>query len=70
MIGFDALFPDVARQETRSLKVLEDGPVPADKYLLQEFYCVEEACDCRRGIFSVVASKAGKVVATINQPRA
>lgn len=66
MLSFTALFPDVARDETRSLTVPEDGLVPADQYLFQEFYCVEKGCDCRRVIFRVLAAKARAEMATIN----
>jgi hypothetical protein len=66
MIPFDALFPDVAPKESRSMSTLEDGPVPKDHYLFREFYCVERGCDCRRVILSVIGVEAKGEVAVIN----
>jgi hypothetical protein len=66
MIPFDAVFPDVARQEMRVMTILEDGQVPADDYMFREFYCVEKGCDCRRVILNIIAARTRKEMATIN----
>src|SRR5579862_8906896 len=66
MFKFRALFPDVAAKETRLLTVSIAGPIPPDRYVFDEYYCVEAKCDCRRTVLKVLAIGKGECVATIN----
>ena len=51
---FYELFLDLARDETRSLVVMNtEGRPPAGTYTLTEMFCNEEGCDCRRVILQV-----------------
>jgi len=65
-------FPELALRETRTVIVrtpMMKGDrlaLPADEYGLDEMYCVESGCDCRRVIINVVARGAMAQVATIN----
>lgn len=53
------LFPDLAARETRSVYILQDSPngLPAGSYAFLELFCDEDACDCRRVLFSVVPNQ-------------
>lgn len=67
MLLFGALFPDIARNETRTLKLLVDRPpIPADTYGLLEMFCVEKGCDCRRVMLAVHSMRTMQPVAMIN----
>jgi len=50
---FDVRCPDIADRETRSILVPKGAPVPEGEYCLQEYYCQEPHCDCRRVILQV-----------------
>lgn len=66
MAPFDELFPDLARQETRSIAVMQhDGLLPGS-YLLREAYCVEPRCDCRRVLLQIWHVERKRQVATLN----
>jgi hypothetical protein len=72
MMRFGLLFPDVAEREMRTVQVLEALPeadpsyVPVDEYGLDELYCDERRCDCRRVMINILARHAKQHVATIN----
>jgi len=68
MAPFFSRFPEVAAQETRSVKLLEPhAGLPAGEYGFLELYCNEPTCDCRRVIFQVCrADQPDKVLATIH----
>ena len=59
MIPFYSKFPDLAVQETRSVKVRGDDDLPDGEYGFIEFYCDESDCDCRRVVVSVVSPDPG-----------
>jgi hypothetical protein len=67
MSSFQVLFPDVAREETRTVHVLRPGDfdLPIDEYGFLESYCDEKDCDCRRVVISVFGFNQGKVLASI-----
>jgi hypothetical protein len=58
-------FPEIARQETRTIIALNDPDLPSDEYGLIEAYCNEPNCDCRRVFFNVHASHRNEIVAVI-----
>jgi hypothetical protein len=67
MVLFGALFPEVARTETRTLKLIVDRPpIAADAYGLLEMFCIEQGCDCRRVMLNVHSMRTMKPVAMIN----
>src|SRR5258707_102090 len=68
MSGFWLRFPEVAAQETRTIKLLDThGGLPADSYGFLELYCNDPACDCRRVLLQVrTEAKPDKILATIN----
>ena len=65
---FDQIFPEIARAEMRMCEVPGPGlGVPGGKYILREFYCTEEACDCRRVLVQFMPMEGrGEVAASIN----
>ena len=72
MMRFALFFPELAIEETRcvttSPAMKERGRVvlPADDYALDEWYCVDPDCDCRRVLFNILAGPAQTHVATIS----
>ncbi len=62
---FHEKFPDIAKNETRSLIIHSDSELPDDKYVFTEAYCDEENCDCRRVFFNVFSEKTRKQLAVI-----
>lgn len=58
-------FPDIAKQETRTLSVLNHPVLPKGDYGLLEAYCNEPDCDCRRVFFNVMDWQTGQVMAVI-----
>jgi hypothetical protein len=66
MLPFHALFPDVARDECRTVTLLAVGNPTSRTFLFVEFYCNEPACDCRRVILNVIDTGKQQHVATIN----
>src|SRR5689334_17542818 len=70
MMRFGLLFPQLAEGETRTAIILEpsarNGYLPADEYGMDELYCTERRCDCRRVMINVLARRARRHVATIN----
>jgi hypothetical protein len=62
------MFPDVAKRETRSVHVRDDGEpggVPADEYFFVESYCTNPECKCERVLINVAARGLG-IVASIS----
>jgi hypothetical protein len=55
--AFHTRFPEIAREETRLLTVLQSANlgVPPGEYLFLEMYCNERGCDCRRVFFHVAS---------------
>jgi hypothetical protein len=67
MEPFYSRYPEVADRETRVIIVNgDDLPLPADGYALDELYCADPACDCRRVMLKVYAESSGAHLATIN----
>ncbi len=66
MIAFDVLFPDVAREESRSITVLEDVRLAPGSYLLRDALCVEPRCDCRRVLLQIWHGEQTRQVLTLN----
>ncbi len=67
MLAFQALFPDLAADETRVLHVLEpQHGLPEGSFALQEAYCIQPGCDCRRVMFNVLSIGRREQVATIS----
>lgn len=66
MMAFDVLFPDVAKNECRTLRPINDPRVPEETFLFREHYCTERDCDCRRALLQIWSTERRRVVATIN----
>ena len=64
---FDELFPEIARQETRTIAIPEGNSfkLPADEYGFFEAYCNDPKCDCRRVFFNVFSRHRKKLEAVI-----
>jgi len=62
-------FPELAKAETRSIMVLEQGEgrdtLPPADYGFLEMFCNEPDCDCRRVFFNVFSSRTNKSEAMI-----
>ena len=54
-------FPEIAEREIRVVTALASSQfkVPPGEYALEEMYCNETGCDCRRVFFLVVATRTG-----------
>ena len=63
-VPFASQFPELARQETRSVLNFEEG-VQTCAYLFMEMFCDEPGCDCRRVFVQVISDQPG-----VPQPRA
>ena len=65
--SFGSRFPELAKRETRSIRVIQKSNLPVGHYGFVEAYCDEVDCDCRRAVIQVVTEGTGaKVWATIN----
>ena len=53
---FHEKFPEIAKEETRSLIAIADPKLPEGNYALVEAYCDEVGCDCRRVFFNIYNS--------------
>ena len=62
---FDKKFPDISKNETRSLIIKNDPELPDDQYVFTEAYCDEENCDCRRVFFNVFSNNTKDLLAVI-----
>jgi hypothetical protein len=66
MMPFHALFPEVAKNECRTVTPINHESLPSRPFLLMELYCAEPRCDCRRVLLNVVDTGTNRQVATIN----
>lgn len=62
---FYDLFPEIAKEETRSLIVFNDSDLPPDVYALMELFCDEPGCDCRRVMFHIFSDNRKEFLAVI-----
>jgi hypothetical protein len=65
---FHKIFPDVAKGETRSVDLQDEGEpggLPAGEYFFVESYCTNPDCDCVRVLIDVAARELG-VIASIS----
>ena len=54
---FQDLFPDIAKNETRTVTLTRDYlSLPAGDYTYFEMFCDEPGCDCRRVFLQVVCN--------------
>jgi hypothetical protein len=60
---YERFYPDA--EETRHLMVFNDPELPEDKYALNESYCADPDCDCRRVQLQIVSAKKRERLATI-----
>jgi len=59
-------FPEVAKEETRQINVVnQGGKLPKGRYLLIELFCTDPECDCRRVFFNVKHVESDQLVAVI-----
>jgi len=72
MVALFALFPEIAKRETREVTILPPGypadspRIPPGRYGFVESYCVDPACDCRRVMVNVLSAEQRSHLATIN----
>ena len=72
MMRFALFFRELAIEETRCVATspaMKEGSrvvLPADEYALDEWYCVDPDCDCRRVLFNILAGPPQTHVATIS----
>jgi hypothetical protein len=66
LIPFAMLFPEIARNETRSITPMRQPGIPQDDYGLLESYCPDPTCDCQRVMLNVVSRRQQRQVATIS----
>lgn len=58
--------PEVAKEETRQINILNDGGrLPKGRYLLIELFCTDPTCDCRRVFFNVTHVESDQLQAVI-----
>jgi len=62
---FHEKFPEIEKEETRSLIAIADPELPEGNYALVEAYCDEVGCDCRRVFFNIYSERRNEVVAVI-----
>lgn len=67
MHSFIDAFPELGREECRYLHVLERiKSLPAGAYALQEMYCDDRECDCRRVSLNVVCEETGEMMCVVS----
>jgi hypothetical protein len=67
LVPFIRRFPELGGRETRVATFMEGGEIPGGKYNFVEYYCDDEACDCRRVIIKVILdSPEPEIIASIN----
>ena len=66
-IPFANCFPDVADSESKLIEVPHvSGDLSAGMYVLQEWYCLDNTCDCRKVIINISpVSLPDKILASI-----
>jgi hypothetical protein len=64
---FHQFFSEVAREETRSITILQDfdWDLPAESYGFFEMFCDEPGCDCRRVFLCVISERMKNIEAYI-----
>ena len=63
--AFQKYFPELADAETRFFQIVKASDLPADTYYLEEMYCEDPNCDCRRVLFFVFPESEPKMLAAI-----
>ncbi len=66
MKAFDHVFLEIARTESRAVKILDAAGAAKATFLFREIYCTEPGCDCRRVVLQVQWVEERTVAATIN----
>jgi preprotein translocase subunit SecA len=66
LMAFHLLFPEEAKNESRTVTPVNLGNLPGHTFLFVEFYCVDPGCDCRRVMLNVIDTESQKHVATIS----
>lgn len=66
MMHFHVLFPEVAKNECRTIKPFNHETLPNRTFLFMELYCVDPLCDCCRVVINIMDTETKKQVATIN----
>ena len=66
MNPFRLVFPRIAQDECRTLTPRGHGELADHTFLLDEFYCSEPGCDCRRVVLNVIDTDERRHVATLN----
>ncbi len=64
--AFQTYFPELAENETRFFQILNDPELPPDTYYLEEMYCENPECDCRRVLFFVFSESEAKMLAAVS----
>ncbi len=55
LTNFILKYPEIAKKETRNLKILKEGHwVSKWTYEIQEIYCTDPKCDCRKVFFNII----------------
>jgi len=58
--------PEVAKEETRQINVLnKGGKLPKGRYLLIELFCTDPECDCRRVFLNVRHVESEQLMAVV-----
>jgi len=60
---YERFYPEA--EETRHLLVFNHPELPEDKYALNETYCADPDCDCRRVQLQIVSARRRERLATI-----
>lgn len=66
-IPFANCFPEIAEKETNLFEIPHaTNGLPAGEYMLQEWYCLDKTCDCRKVIINISPiGKPTKILASI-----
>ncbi len=65
-LEFKEICKEIGLKETKTITVLKERHgVPADTYILNELYCSDSSCDCRRVMFSIYSVNTKKDLATV-----
>jgi hypothetical protein len=63
--SFSELCPKIALEETRTFTILKEGELPSGTYILEETYCNQPDCDCRRVMLTVYREETGEIEAVV-----
>ncbi|MBF0436975.1 MAG: hypothetical protein HQL77_16605 [Magnetococcales bacterium] len=66
-VPFNEYYPEIAEKETRVVTIIGSSQwnLPPDGYAFLEMFCNEAGCDCRRVMFTVIATGENIPVAVI-----